>query len=286
MRVRSSLAVPGVLVAQVAQAGDVCAPPQRRDCDALAAQMQSCQTVARSSERHGGLDGSGYGVGVGVNLGGSTASETVPCTPETVDRLLALSVACGDAASGHLGADAYWVMRGNLTEVDYLASCAASRSSSVAKKCGRKEAFDGRTCRPLLDVTWQLTVESLNVTQARRDDGTQWDNGSVSTAAPDIYLTAALTQTTCDDAVARTRLWSTPTVQDSFRPAFSATGVVGRLDYDSRLCVIVTDSDPLSSEVMHVFDLQGKELQTMLEWRRGELEESFGRLVVAFEPAR
>src|SRR6478672_1436253 len=73
-------------VTGVAMAGDACPAPDRRDCEALAEQMQSCQTTARSAERHGGVAGAGYGTRVNLTLGGTNSSETVPCTPETVDQ--------------------------------------------------------------------------------------------------------------------------------------------------------------------------------------------------------
>lgn len=275
-----------VAVAGVAVAGDVCPAPDRRDCESLAAQMVSCQTTARSAERHGGVTGAGYGTRINLTLGGANSSETVPCTPETVDQLMDLSIACADAASGRLDPEAYWVKKGNLLGIDYIASCMDARAAQTEKKCGRKEAFDGVRCRPLLDVEWKLVVESLNVTQSRRADGTQWDNGSLATSAPDIALTVALTQTTCDDIASRTRLWGTTIVQDSFRPAFGVGDGVGQLDADSRLCIVVNDSDMLGWEGMHSFDLSGKTLVTLLETRGGELVDSFGRLQVSFTPSR
>lgn len=273
-------------VAGPAVAGDVCPAPDRRDCESLAAQMVSCQTTARSAERHGGVTGAGYGTRVNLTVGGANSSETVPCTPETVDQLMDLSFTCADAASGRLDPEAYWVKKGDLLGVDYITSCMEARAAQTEKKCGRKEAFDGARCRPLLDVEWQLVVESLNVTQSRRADGTQWDNGSLATAAPDIALTVALTQTTCADIASRTRLWGTTIVQDSFRPAFGVGDSIGRLDADSRICIVVNDSDMLGWEGMHAFDLSGKMLMSLLELRQGELADPFGRLLVSVSPVR
>lgn len=266
----------------VSPAANSCPPPGRRECAGVEDDLNACRTTGKVVERNGSVSAGAPAGKMGVALGGSTSSQQVACDPEWIQQLSVLAGTCGQAQAGSIPPDLYWRKWGDVYGIDGLDACRSQAAARQEQTCSRKQVFDGADCVDLWEASWRVTVESLNVTQERRPDGTLWDSMSTATAAPDVMITAALTQTECDDTLARTTLWTIPPVQDSFQPTFGVGGRVGRLSYGSRLCFIVVDSDAFSNQTMSVYTITGQILEDLLRGRYHTVTTPFGRLELSF----